>query len=55
MILVINIISLSRLIEGGAAILNTENKNQNLVIIGKKLRIPFTINVLRVFVVVYVV
>lgn len=48
-ILVINIISLARLIDGGAAMLNAENKNQNIVSAGKKFSSPFVKYNLRVF------
>jgi len=45
---VINIISLSKLIDGGAAILILENKNHHRDIEGRNIIIPFIKNMLRV-------
>lgn len=51
----IKIISLSRLIEGGAAILQQIMKNHHIDIIGIRLRIPFVRIKLRVWVDSYVI
>lgn len=48
---VINIISLKRLIDGGAAILQAENKNHHMDIIGVTLINPLVRNILRVLVI----
>lgn len=53
-ILVRSIISPRRLIDGGAAILAAENINHQNVIAGNNIIIPLVINMLRVFVVSYV-
>jgi hypothetical protein len=45
---VINIISLNRLIDGGAAIFTEENINHHIVILGINIIIPFIKNILRV-------
>jgi hypothetical protein len=45
---VINIISLSKLIDGGAAMLIEVNKNHHIVILGININIPFIRNILRV-------
>lgn len=47
-ILVIRIISLNRLIDGGAAILIAQKMNHQLDIIGDSIYIPFMRNSLRV-------
>jgi hypothetical protein len=44
----INIISLIRLIDGGAAMLIEVNKNHHIVILGMNIIIPFIRNILRV-------
>lgn len=49
-ILVINIISLSKLIDGGAAMLMAQKMNHHLDIIGDIIYIPFIRNRLRVWV-----
>lgn len=43
----INIISLSKLIEGGAAIFTVANINHHIVMVGRNLIIPFIKNILR--------
>lgn len=48
-------ISLKRLIEGGAAILQIDNKNQHKEKAGKRLKIPLVKNILRVEVPSYVI
>jgi hypothetical protein len=48
---VISIISLNRLIDGGAAILIDVNKNHHRVIVGRNLIMPFIKNILRVCVI----
>jgi hypothetical protein len=48
MFAVINIISLNKLIEGGAAILIAVNKNHHMVITGINIIMPFIKNILRV-------
>jgi len=53
MIDVISIISLSRLIDGGAAMLAAVNKNHHMVIVGAIDISPFTRNILRVCVISY--
>jgi hypothetical protein len=45
---VINVISLSKLIEGGAAILAAVNRNHHIVIIGLIVIKPLVRNILRV-------
>jgi len=45
---VINIISLSKLIDGGAAMLTEVNINHHIVILGMNIIIPFIRNILRV-------
>lgn len=47
-VLAISIISLRRLIVGGAAIFAADIKNQNMVIVGKSDSIPLYINIFRV-------
>lgn len=47
---VINIISLRRLIDGGAAMFAAVNKNHHIVIIGLMVINPFVRNILRVWV-----
>lgn len=49
MILVMSIISLSRLIDGGAAILLAVDINHHRVRVGMVIRIPFVSNRFRVF------
>lgn len=51
MIEVISIISLNKLIEGGAAILAAVNRNHHIVIIGATTINPFVRNILRVWVI----
>ena len=48
---VINIISLNRLIDGGAAMLAAVNKNHHMVIIGLMVINPLVKNILRVCVI----
>mgnify|MGYP003508446166 FL=1 len=48
---VINIISLSKLIDGGAAILHAENRNHHIDMIGVILISPLVRNILRVLVI----
>ena len=48
---VINIISLSKLIDGGAAILHAENKNHHIDMMGVILISPLVRNILRVLVI----
>ncbi len=48
MVLVISIISLSKLMDGGAAILVADMINQSRVVAGKRDRRPFDIYILRV-------
>ena len=43
-----NMISLSRLIEGGAAMFHAENKNHHIDRLGTIIKIPFVKNILRV-------
>jgi len=50
---VISIISLSKLIDGGAAIFAAVNRNHHIVIIGAIDIIPFVKNILRVCVISY--
>jgi hypothetical protein len=45
---VINMISLKRLIDGGAAMLIAVNRNHHIVITGINIIIPFIKNILRV-------
>ena len=49
----ISIISLSRLIDGGAAMFAAVNKNHHIVIIGLIVMRPFVRNILRVCVISY--
>jgi len=49
----ISIISLSRLIEGGAAILEAANRNHHIVIIGALVIRPLVKYILRVWVISY--
>ena len=51
---VINIISLNRLILGGAAMLIARKINHHSDRVGEIMRIPFVIKVLRVWVIIYV-
>lgn len=50
---VISIISLSRLIDGGAAILAAVNRNHHIVIVGLIVINPLVKNILRVWVISY--
>jgi len=54
MIAVSKIISLSRLIDGGAAIFQAEKINHHIVKIGSEVIIPFVKYMLRVWVISYV-
>jgi hypothetical protein len=49
-----SIISLSKLIDGGAAIFHAENKNHHMEIVGPKATSPFVKYILRVCVISYV-
>lgn len=51
---VISMISLMRLIEGGAAIFAAESRNQSIVMEGKMFNIPLVKKILRVWVASYV-
>jgi len=52
-VVVIKVISLRRLIDGGAAILAAVNKNHHIVIVGLIVISPFVRNILRVCVISY--
>lgn len=52
-VVVINVISLRRLIDGGAAILAAVNRNHHIVIIGLIVIRPLVKNILRVCVISY--
>lgn len=52
-IAVINVISLSKFRDGGAAIFVAENKNHHMVIVGRKDIMPFIKNILRVELISY--
>lgn len=52
---VISIISLIRLIDGGAAMFAAERRNHNIVIDGKMFSIPLVKKILRVWVASYVI
>lgn len=52
-VVVIKVISLSKLIDGGAAMLAAVNKNHHIVIIGLIVMRPLVRNILRVWVISY--
>jgi hypothetical protein len=52
-VVVIKVISLSKLIDGGAAILAAVNRNHHIVIIGLIVISPLVRNILRVWVISY--